>query len=109
MWVLFQAIGTGLGILGSPHVGVHRLFLFAFHISAFFHSLFIYHCISSVFLLYDRRICSRSVDSSLTHFLGEFPYLSDLFLLEKGSPQGIDISPVSFIIMLGRVEDNYYK
>src|SRR6218665_3230117 len=45
---------------------------FAFHISVFFHSLFFTcHWISFVFLRYDRRICTHSVDPSLTHFLGE--------------------------------------
>src|SRR6218665_2688568 len=33
------------------------------------------HWISIVFLLYGRRIATRSVDPSLTHFLGEFPGL----------------------------------
>src|SRR6218665_3887838 len=33
------------------------------------------HWISFVFLLYGRRICTHSVDPSLTHFLGEFPGL----------------------------------
>jgi len=49
-------------------------FPFAFHISVFFHSLFFFW-ISFEFLLYGRRICTHSVDSSLTHFLGEFPGL----------------------------------
>src|SRR6218665_256284 len=31
--------------------------------------------ISFVLLLYDRRICTHSVDPSLTHFLREFPGL----------------------------------
>src|SRR6218665_2339664 len=48
---------------------------FAFHISVFFHSLFTCHWISLVFLLYGRRICTHSVDPSLTHFLGECPGL----------------------------------
>src|SRR6218665_2213643 len=51
------------------------LFHLAFHISVLFHSLFTCHWISSVFLLYDRRICTQTVDPSLTHFLGEFPGL----------------------------------
>src|SRR6218665_2411375 len=42
-------------------------FPFAFHISEFFHSLFFTcHWISFVFLLYGRRICTHSVDPSLT-------------------------------------------
>src|SRR6218665_313973 len=57
-------------------LGVHRLFPFAFHGSVLFHSLFFTsHWISLMFLLYDRRICTHSVDHSLTHCLGEFPGL----------------------------------
>src|SRR6218665_1108275 len=60
---------------------------FAFHILGVFHSLFICHWISIVFLLYGRRIATHSVDPSLTHFLGEFPGLGlvlvpDLVVLE---------------------------
>src|SRR6218665_784241 len=59
---------------GLPPVLVSIAFPLAFHISVFFYSLFFTcHCISFVFLLYGRRICSHSVDPSLTHFLGEFP------------------------------------
>src|SRR6218665_3447615 len=51
-------------------------FPFTFHISVFFHLLFFTcHWISFVFLLYERRICTHSVDPSLTHLLGEFPAL----------------------------------
>ena len=50
-------------------------FPFVFHISVFFHSLFSWHWISFVFLLYGRRIATHSVDPSLTHLLGEFPGL----------------------------------
>ena len=57
----------------TAHVGVHRLFPFAFHISVFFHSLFKCLWISFVFLLYDRRICTHSLDPSLP--VGEFPGL----------------------------------
>src|SRR6218665_1167045 len=61
---------------GLPRVLVSTAFPFAFHILVFFHSLFfICHWISFVFLLYDQRICTHSVDPSLTHFLGEFPGL----------------------------------
>src|SRR6218665_386781 len=56
-------------------VGVHRLFPFAFHISVLFNSLFTCTWISSVFLLYGRRICTHSVEPSYIHFLGEFPDL----------------------------------
>src|SRR6218665_2613588 len=46
---------------------------FAFHTLVFFHSLFFpCHWISFVFHLYGRRVCTHSVDPSLTHFLGEF-------------------------------------
>src|SRR6218665_2519573 len=65
-----------LGYPGLSPVLVSIAFPFAFHISVFFHSLFFTcHCISFVFLLYGRRICTHSVDPSLTHFLGEFPGL----------------------------------
>src|SRR6218665_3372918 len=45
---------------------------FAFHTWCFPFAR-ICHCISIVFLLYDRRIATHSVDPSLTHCLGEFP------------------------------------
>ena len=50
----------------------------AFHISVFFHShFFTYHWrnFHSRFLLYGQRICTQSVDPSLTHFLAKFPAL----------------------------------
>src|SRR6218665_3857932 len=47
---------------------------FAFHAWCFPFAL-ICHWISIVFLVYDRRICTHSVDPSLTHFLDEFPGL----------------------------------
>src|SRR6218665_1564956 len=47
---------------------------FAFHTWCFPFAL-ICHWISIVFLLYGRRIATRSVDPSLTHFLGVFPGL----------------------------------
>jgi len=51
-------------------------FPFAFHVSVFFQSLlFTCHWISFVFLLSGQRICTHSVDPSLTYFLGEFPGL----------------------------------
>ena len=59
---------------GLSSVLVSIAFPYAFHISVFFHSLFFTcHWISFVFLLYGWRICTHSVDPSLTHFLGEFP------------------------------------
>src|SRR6218665_1392254 len=73
-YVSFQAILAQVA-WASARVGVYRLFPFAIHISVFFHSLLTCHWISSVFLLYDRRICTHVVDPSLTHFLGEFPDL----------------------------------
>ena len=49
---------------------------FAFHISVLFHPLFFTcHWISFLLLLYGRRICTHSVDPSLTRLLGEFPGL----------------------------------
>jgi len=51
-------------------------FTFTFHISVFIHSLFLNcHWISFVFLLYDQRIYTHSVDPWLTHFLCELPGL----------------------------------
>src|SRR6218665_3555162 len=47
---------------------------FAFHTWCFPFAL-ICHWISIVFLLYGRRIATHSVDSSFTHFSGEFPGL----------------------------------
>src|SRR6218665_3310138 len=47
---------------------------FAFHSWCFPFAL-ICHWISIVFPLYGRRIATHSVDPSLTHFLGEFPFL----------------------------------
>src|SRR6218665_1647177 len=68
----FPAIGIGSGVLGfrpywcpSPFPSHTWCFPFAL----------ICHWISIVFLLYDRRIATHSVDPSLTHFLGEFPGL----------------------------------
>src|SRR6218665_2350664 len=70
---MLQNIGDfGLNFLNlTTHVGVHRLF--AFHISVFFRSLFTCDWISSMFLLYDRRICTHSIDPSLND--AEFPSL----------------------------------
>src|SRR6218665_1710046 len=49
---------------------------FPFHIWVLFHPLFFTcHWISFLLLLYGRRICTHSVDPSLTHFLDEFPGL----------------------------------
>src|SRR6218665_1379306 len=62
--------------LGFSPVLMSIAFPFAFHISVFFHPLFFTcHWISFVFLLCGRRICTHSVDPSLTHFLSEFPGL----------------------------------
>src|SRR6218665_250123 len=61
---------------GLSPVLVSIAFPFAFHISVLFHPLFFTcHWISFVFLPSGRRICTHSVDPSLTHFLGEFPGL----------------------------------
>jgi len=70
---------------GLPPVLVSIAFPFDFHISVLFHPLFFTcHWISFVFLPYGRRICTHSVDSSLTHCLGEFPGLG-LALVSMGS------------------------
>src|SRR6218665_2051708 len=72
----FLGYWAGSGILRLSPVLVSIAFPFAFHFSVFFHSLFFTcHYISFVFLVYGRRICTRSVDSSLTHFFGESPGL----------------------------------
>src|SRR6218665_1741852 len=60
---------------GLPPVLASIAFPFALHISVFFHSPFTCQWISFVFFLYGRRICTHSVDPSLTHFSGEFPGL----------------------------------
>src|SRR6218665_3949678 len=63
-----------LWYFGLSAVLVSIAFPFAFHISVFFRSLFYTcHWISFVFLLYDRRIATHSIDPSITHILGEFP------------------------------------
>src|SRR6218665_106298 len=69
-------MGPALVSWTTAGVGVYRLFPFAFHALVSFHSLFfICHWISFVFLLYNRLICTHSVEPLLTHFLGEFPGL----------------------------------
>src|SRR6218665_2290508 len=61
---------------GLSPVLVSIAFPFAFHIWMLFHPLFFTcHWILFVFLLYGQRICTHSVDPSLTHFLGDFPGL----------------------------------
>src|SRR6218665_3172592 len=71
--MIFLAIWIGSGVLGfRPLVSI--ALPFAFHTWCFPFAL-ICHWISIVFLLYDRRIATHSVDPSLTHFLGEFPVL----------------------------------
>src|SRR6218665_258712 len=73
---------------GKPPVLVSIAFPFAFHILVFFHSLFFpCHRISFVFLLYHRRICTHSVDPSLTRFLGEFPGLGLALLPDVAVPE----------------------
>src|SRR6218665_1894043 len=61
--------------LPPVRVGVHRPFPFAFHISVVF-PLTLHLPLDFIGVsFYDRRICTHSVDPSLTHFLGEFPDL----------------------------------
>jgi len=74
-WV---SILLGLALVSRATARVERAspFAFGFHISVFLYSLFFTcHWISFVFLLYDRRFCTKSVDLSLIHFLCEFPGL----------------------------------
>jgi len=71
--VSFQAIGTGSGILGYRPCWCPSPFPFRLPYLGIFHSLFTCHWISVVFLLYDRRICTHSIDPSLAD--GEFPGL----------------------------------
>src|SRR6218665_794120 len=59
--------------------------LFAFHISVFFHSLFTCHWILFVFLLYDPRIFTHSIDSSLAD--GMFPGLGLALVPEVVVPE----------------------
>jgi len=78
---LNRRVSRLLGWLSCPGLSpvlVSIAFSFAFYtcILVIFHSLFFTcHWISFVFLPYGRRICTHSVDPSLTHFLGEFPGL----------------------------------
>ena len=76
---LTSSLGEFLGYWADssdiPPVLVSIAFPFTFHISVFFHSLFFTsHWISFVFL-YEKRVCTLSVDPSLSHLLGEFPGL----------------------------------
>src|SRR6218665_2875137 len=58
-WLRYPGLSPVLVLIAFP---------FAFHISVFLHTLFFKcHWISFMFLLFDRRICTHSVDSSLTH------------------------------------------
>src|SRR6218665_3511927 len=50
--------------------------------------LYCRHWISSVFLLYGRRIATHSVDPSLLHFLGEFPGLGLALVPRCCGPRG---------------------
>src|SRR6218665_2026170 len=60
----------------NPSSTEEKVIPFAFHRPTWcFSFALICHWISIVFLLYDRRIATHSVDPSLTHFLGEFPGL----------------------------------
>src|SRR6218665_196882 len=91
----FQAVGTGSGILcpiSSPAPSISRCS----------HPLFFTsHWISLVFLLYDRRICTHSIDPSLFAD-GEFPGLmlwsqrctwSRNLGLDFGPGRGLNIGP----------------
>ena len=84
----------------AARVGEHRLFPFAFHISVFFHSLLICHWISFVLLLYDRRICTHSIDPSLAD--GEFPGLGLALVPDvvRGGAQGAREAEISFQISI---------
>ena len=72
----FQGYWDRFWYPGLSSVLVSITFPFAFHVSVFpipFSSPAIgFH---SCFSIYGRRICTHSVDPSLTHFLGEFPGL----------------------------------
>jgi len=57
---------------------------FAFHISVCFHLLFTCNWISFVFLLYGRRICTHSVDPSLTHLIDSLPKLLRWATIQRG-------------------------
>src|SRR6218665_2057127 len=56
----------------AARVGVHRLSFRLPYLGVFPFTIFTCHWISFVFFLYSRRICTHSVDPSLTHFLGKF-------------------------------------
>src|SRR6218665_793165 len=59
---------------------------FAFHTWCFPFA-FICHWITIVFLLYGRRIATHSVDTSFTHFLGEFSGLGLALVLDVVVPE----------------------
>src|SRR6218665_2358925 len=59
----------------TARIGVHRLSIRLSYLSVFHSLFFTCHWISFVFLLYGKRICTHSVDSSLAHSFGEFPGL----------------------------------
>src|SRR6218665_2597309 len=98
-----SSLGQSLGYWypGLLSVLVSIAFRFAFHISEFFHSLFFTrHWISFAFLLYGRRICTHSVDPSLTHFLSEFPGLGlalvpDVVVPEAEQPRDVHGAEIS--------------
>src|SRR6218665_2903662 len=84
----FLGYSDWLWYLGLSLVLVSIAYRFTFHISVFSRSLFTCHWISFVFLLYGRRICTHSVDPSLTHFLGEFPGLGLAMAPDVVVPRG---------------------
>ena len=71
----------------SARVGVHRLSLRLPYLDVLPFTLLYLHWISFVFPLYGRRICTLSVNPSLTHFLGEFPGLGLALVSDVVDPE----------------------
>src|SRR6218665_3701686 len=67
-WVSFHAIGLALVYWANARVDAHRLSLRLPYLGVFPFTL-------PLFLFYGRRICTHSVNPSLTQFLSEFPGL----------------------------------
>src|SRR6218665_1854230 len=93
LYVNFQAIGTGSGILGYRQCvcSLHRRFPLAFHIisviSVFFHSLFTCRWISfgSALQIRMKLFCTHSIDHSLAD--GEFSGLGLALMPDVVAPE----------------------
>src|SRR6218665_707967 len=78
---------------------------FAFHRPTWcFPFPLICHWILIVFLLYNRRIATHSVDPSLTHFLGEFPGLGLALVPDVVVPEAYCYSKLKILAILTDIE-----